>query len=440
MDFLLFLLVNATLFLRPSELFPGLAEVQIYLFLILVSLIVALPKLVVRLRPASLAREPVTLCVLALLPATFLSHLSHFDLWRARYDTLDFSKTIIYFLVLIAVVDSMPRLRTFLYSIALFTAVSATVAILHYYEIIEVPSLTVLNRTELFDSETGAEITFRQLQATGIFADPNDLSAIVVVAICASLYGLGDKSRGMIRLAWLVPLAVLFLTLGLTRSRGGLLGCIVALGTLSCFRYGFWKTALAGALLLPAVFALGSQQTNIGEGMSGGTGQQRVEFWRDGFQALKASPVFGVGSNEYQEYTEGHHVAHNSFIHAFVELGLVGGAFFFGAFWFSGVSLWKLRKRLSAGFRDLGGGALWRLHPYLLAIVAGYGVSQMGISRAYVVPTYLVLGGASACSFEARREGLPALLTVNPRLLRNLAAASVLFVAGMYLFIRFSPR
>ena len=53
MDFALFLLVNAALFIRPSEIAPPLAAVPIYQILILLCLAVSSPKLIAQWTVAS---------------------------------------------------------------------------------------------------------------------------------------------------------------------------------------------------------------------------------------------------------------------------------------------------------------------------------------------------------------------------------------------------
>src|SRR5205823_6438034 len=151
---------------------------------------------------------------------------------------------------LISVVRSTWRLRIFLYGIAIFTAVNATLAIMHYYGVIDIPSIRV-TQERLIDPATGEPYLIPRLCATGIFGDPNDLSMITVA---------------------------------------------------------------------------------------------RIELWSDGLTEMKTSPVFGIGFNSYSDHVG--QVAHNSFVHTFVELGIVGGALFLGTFWFAAISFWKIRKRI----------------------------------------------------------------------------------------------
>src|SRR5438132_14241537 len=95
--FALFLLVNATLFLRPADGFPSFAALPIYLVVILACLAASVPSVVKRLSWRSLVSQPGNICVLAMLPAIVLSHLAHRDSWYARMHGWEFAKIVIYF-------------------------------------------------------------------------------------------------------------------------------------------------------------------------------------------------------------------------------------------------------------------------------------------------------------------------------------------------------
>ncbi len=438
MDFILFLIVNATLFLRPGELVPSLADVPIYNITIIAALAAAAPRVVDRLRPASLAREPVTACVLGLVPAVILSHMVRLETLPARTCAWEFSKLVIYYLLLVTVVDSLARLRMFLYCIAVFTAAIAALAVLQFHGYVDIRSLTALEHEEELNVETGELIVFTRLRATGIFHDPNDLSTIAVLAMVICTMGLFDGRFGLFRVAWLAPIVLFLVTLALTKSRGGLLACLAAGATLSYFRFGLWRTAIVACLVLPAVLFAGGRQADVRAALKSGTGASRVELWSDGLTALRRSPLFGIGCENYAE--EFGQVAHNSFVHCFVELGLYGGTLFLGAFWFSGFGLWRLHREFRRRSGRLAGTAFRRMLPYLFSIVACSAVSQFTLSRCYVVPTYLVFGVANAYCLESRRRGLPSMVRVTPGRAVQLLALSAAFLAATYLFIRLGFR
>jgi hypothetical protein len=265
---------------------------------------------------------------------------------------------------------------------------------------------------------------------------------IAVVGIVISAYGLWDRRLKGARFAWVLPLALFLLAMVLTKSRGGFLALLVAGVVFAYFRFGKWITLAAAAVLLPAAFLLGGRMAELGSAMSkgnaSGTGGERVQLWSDGLVEMKKSPIFGIGCNRYAE--EIGLVAHNSYIHGFVELGLFGGSLFLGAFWFAVQSFWKLDHLLKKQMRFLGSGTFRGLETCVVAAVCGVAVSLLSLSRNYVTPTYIILGTASAYLSEARRQGFPAPLTLTPRRLGELLLVSIGFLLATQAFIKFVLR
>lgn len=77
-------------------------------------------------------------------------------------------------------------------------------------------------------------------------------------------------------------------------------------------------------------------------------------------------------------------MAHNSFVHAFVELGLVGGSCFLALFH---LPFWSLCRPPTAAERGAGGD-LVGFRPYLAGLLAGYAAGMFSLSRCYSIPTY----------------------------------------------------
>jgi O-antigen ligase len=173
---------------------------------------------------------------------------------------------------------------------------------------------------------------------------------------------------------------------------------------------------------------------DFAEAMSGGTGRSRVELWSSGLEMFKGSPIFGLGCGNYAEYAG--QVAHNSFVHAFGELGFLGGMMFLGVFAVAAWLLWSLR----AVRREIVHPGLAYLLPFLLALVVTFCASMMTLSRGYDVSTYMI-AGIVVCYDRLARPGTSLRpLLVNGSLLKWLATASVAFIAVTYLYIKFFFR
>jgi hypothetical protein len=445
MGFILFLLVNASLFLRPGDMFSGLQSVPFYEPLIIGCLIVSLPRVLPLLRVRSLAEQPITICMFGLLLAVILSHLTHGYLWGARKAGMDFVKVVIYYLLLVALVDTPGRLRMFLFSLACFTVLLTLAALLHHHGAFRIPAIAAWEDEwiELLDqdSERGAaELT--RLRGTGLFLDPNDFCLILLIAAAISLYFLTDRSLGGARLLWVGPLILFGYAFSLTESRGGFIALLAGLFALLQCRLG-WRRAIGlGAIMLPAVLLLfAGRQTGIS--VEAESGQGRLRNWSQALVSFGQDPLFGIGYGNFPEVNP--EVVHNSYLESQTELGFFGGTFFIGAFFYA---LWILARPRNADSPELSpdefhhdewnadesNDELERLRPYLTALIVSYATGIILLSRVYIVPTYMVVGLATV---YFRLVKVPhELLVFNGRLAMRFAAVSASSLFCTYLFVR----
>ena len=103
--FLLFQLVNATVFLRPAEIVPELLGLPIYEGLIFSCLFLSINTVRNELTPRQLYHNPITICVLGVWLACTLSHVTHGWLQGVVESTILFFKTALYFFLLVACVS-----------------------------------------------------------------------------------------------------------------------------------------------------------------------------------------------------------------------------------------------------------------------------------------------------------------------------------------------
>jgi hypothetical protein len=434
-DFFLFLLVNATLFIRPAEIVPDLENWPIYNMVIVANLIIAAPAIADYLSKNGLSRCPTTTCVLGVLVFVVMSHLARFDTWYARTCGTEFSKIVAYFFLLIVTVNSTKRFFTFLAAIVAFTLVVNTLTVLEYNGLVDFPTISVAMEGD-YNEITGELFQVPRMRATGIFGDPNDLSMIIVTSMILCACALFYPPLGLIRQALLAPLAFLGYALTLTQSRGGLLALLVGCGVLLYSRFGIFKAGILSAVVMPAALvAVGGRQANLGSGIHGGTGQERAEYWSNGLVVFKQFPLFGVGQGMFPEYND-RRAAHNSFVEAFTELGFFGGMLFLGMFVVVGWSLWRLHRAKS----EITDAGLRHALPFVLALLVAFGTSMMSLSRAYVAPTYLSVGIGVAYLRLAQAGTAVRPLEFSPRLLAGLASAQAGFIAFIYFYIKLLYR
>lgn len=428
LGFGLFILLNAALFLRPAEIVPGMVGLEIYLVIILACCAFSIPAVFEQLTARSLESRPITVCVLGLLVAILLSHLSHFYLAGAALGGFEFFKIVVYYLLFVGLVTTPDRLRKFVFWLVLFAAALTLLAVLQYHDLIQLPTLKTLQAIEK-DTASGRDVVVRRLQATGPFHDPNDLSVLLVVGILLSLYWITERRFGVFRFAWLGTLALFLYALALTQSRGGFLALIGGLIIFLRMRFGWLITLGLGAFLLPGFFIVfAGRQTAISA--SAGTGQERIQIWSDGLMLFRDAPLFGVGMDKYEEFVG--HVAHNSYLQAFAELGLFGGILFLGAF----VCALGPLRRLGLEKRRIRNPELSRLHPYLTGAAAGYAIGMLSLTLNYIVPTYMILALAGSFTQMANAEPPLPPARFDLRLAGRIAGIGLLFLTGLYLFVR----
>jgi len=368
--------------------------------------------------------------VLGLLLAVVLSHLRHMFMWGAITSGFVFFKLVLYYLLLLANVDTGPRLQRFLTCIVLFAMVASSLALLQYHRYIDIPALAAYEQREI-DEETGEVVVYPRLCGTGVFNDPNDVCLMLTAAILLCLYRINAPGAGRIRFFWLLPMLLFFAAFIETKSRGGFLCLMVAAGVLMVSRLGIRKSIPLALVGMPVVLALfGGRMTQID--IFSGTGQHRIQLWREALAPLRDYPILGVGQGMLPEYTR--LVAHNSYIHAFTELGLIGGTLFVSMVFLAIAQLYSLRKH-EASIQDP---EMRRFRSYLLATVCGYAAGIMLLSRLYIVPTYMLFALAAAylAQTEPSEETAWSSWRLSPGLVARLSAIS----AGTLIFLEISSR
>jgi O-antigen ligase len=423
LDFLLFLLVAAVLFIRPSDFVPGLEQVPLYQLTIFPCILLSWHKLVPQLRGDGLRNRPVFVFGAGIVAVCVATTVLHGQVESAVDFAMEVSKVLIFYLLLLAQLDSPRRLRLFLGCLAGIILVPITLAVLNFHGYVTIPSFKI--------TDDGG---FRRMGGSGNFADPNDACEIINCAIFMSLCRLLDRGGGLGRILWLGPLAVFGYALSLTQSRGGLLGAMVGLLVLFRSRFrGIKSLVLIGAAVgLLYVVAGRGRQTTLDT--SEGTSQARIQLWDAGFELLKRSPLIGVGLGGFGGNVN--HVAHNAFIQTYAELGLLGGTLFFGQYFYCLANLMKLgSKRVTLPDPELR-----RLHPFLFAALAGFAASEMSVTNPYALITYTMFGLATAFFHLADLDPPPPNLVLSGTLVRRVILFAGLFLAGLYAFVRMNLR
>ncbi len=194
----------------------------------------------------------------------------------------------------------------------------------------------------------------------------------------------------LMRLASYAAAGTIAYAVYLTNSRGSVLAMGAMLFLYGILRYGIVKSVIVLPLLFAPLIALGpSRMADMSADEDSAEG--RIEAWYEGVQLLMMRPLFGVGKGLFAD----HHglTAHNSFVLAFAELGMIG--YFF---WLSNIVIsWLMLQRMvltpAAAGATAAESARWELiREHARTLWYGYVgglVSAFFLSRSYVVILYL---------------------------------------------------
>ncbi|MBI2805107.1 MAG: O-antigen ligase family protein [Planctomycetes bacterium] len=440
MAYFLFILVNAALFIRPAEIVPAWQAWEVYFYLIVTCFAVALPDVLRYFTAQSLDTQPITLCVFGLLVAIFASSAVNTDAAETWRTSFFFAKVIVYYILFVSLVTTAARLQTLLICMLAFCGCVTILAVLRFHDLIHLETIKPL--LDVRDGQYGDTITVKRLQGTGIFHDPNELCVLLAAMIPLSLYFLVWSKNLLVRGMCLASVPLFGYAVMLTGSRGGFLAFVGGLGALAWTRFGWKKTALLSAIGLPVLFILfAGRQTELSTGTN--TASTRVGLWREWLTVFKENPAFGTGMTlrpEEDPQTKRpdlgkKHLAHNSYIQSFADLGFIGGCLFVGAFMLAGWSVYRFNAKDSLIQQH----ELKDVQPFLLASLAAYGLGMASLSICYMIPTYLMLALTVAYTRMAQRSALsaPAPLRFDLPQVGRIGAAGVFTLFSIYVFVRF---
>jgi len=428
LGFVVFLLLNAVLYVRPGDLIPAAESLHIYEAVILTCLLFGFPQVFAQLNPPSLKDNPITACVLALFSITVLTELLRGRL-DAAYDAAEvLGKMAVYFLLLVGLVDTPRKMRWMLQSLLACGVLILALAVLDYHQIATIPGMHITVEGVMVDGEWVEE---RRLGTTSIFGDPNDCALFINHCILIAVYlVLGGGGASSLRLLWAAPMVFCGYALTLTQSRGGLASLMAGLVAYCVGRFGR-KAVVIAAPFLPVLLAFFGGRQSSG-GLTSGTGQQRVQIWTEYIGFFRDNPVLGLGWKLGAENVA--YVAHNSYLQGYGEQGFAAGTLFVGAFYLAFRTFGKIMTRPDpkAAVTEAA-----RLRPCLMGVVVSQMVGMMALTRNYSLPTYTVLGLVAAYARFARVD--PPLPT-GGRLAKHLLVASALFLVYILFVIKLTVK
>jgi len=296
---------------------------------------------------------------------------------RAFQSFVEFSKVIVMFIVMVNVVRTEKRLRSFILLVLFASCVLSLAAINDY-------------------AQGNLALQGRRIAGLigGLFSNPNDLALHLVTMIPIS-FTLLLGSRGMLRKTLYLGCSLL-LVAGMiaTFSRAGFIGFVCVIGFL------VWKlarrnrvifAALALTVLIAALaLAPGAYRTRLAT-TSDGSAVARTDDLKRSILIAARHPLFGVGMDNYILYSNTNHATHNSYTQVAAEMGLVALLLYLGFLVFP----FKGLRRIEQVTRTANS----KPRVYYLAIgmqasLVGYMLASFFASVAYVWYAYYLVAYA----------------------------------------------
>ncbi len=349
--------------LRIGELYPALAPLRAERLVGILTLFSFLFRQIQQDGRISFDRSKQTRRLLFLQLAAFAS--IPFAYWRlgAWNGSIDLLRIVIFYFLIVQIVDTKARLRKFVF---LYSALIAYIAYLATYD--------YLHGAILF-----AQDIERAIGATSAGGGPNELGATMATTIPLFLLLSFHKPLGRWRVLFLVGLGLLVFTLITTGSRSGVLGFLAGIG------YLWWRSrhrlvlGVVGIVMVAALFVVMPEQykgryQTMAENPIEGTGNERLMVWGKGLRMAADHPLFGVGISCFgtanalgysggsrRSYLE----SHSLYVQIPAELGLVGALAFFGFI----LEIIRLNRRTAQAVADHPD---WQLESlFLTAMQAG---------------------------------------------------------------------
>ena len=248
-------------------------------------------------------------------------------------------------------------------------------------------ALLGLGGVSVYRSVSGLSEWGDRLESIGLAANPNDIAALMVMALpfsweLGSRGGLGNVGKIAMVLYWITAGGVLWLS----GSRGAMLAFVVMLGLAAVLRTRRTMMKLGIAASCAALFFGGAALFGRVPQEMAISSESRINYWKSAISMVARHPVLGVGFNEFPTqyerfapnlaYEWGLRTVHSSWFLVLAEGGIVG-AILFGLFYFSVLrSAWMVRQTRPA---------------YIYAVI-GYSVAMTFLSHTYLIYPYILFG------------------------------------------------
>lgn len=262
-----------------------------------------------------------------------------------------------------------------------------------------------------------------RVRYVGVLQDPNETALVVAIGFPLAL-GFYSRKKNKRRLAVIGIVALLAaITVIFSMSRGGVLVLGAVLATYFVRRFGLRGAMAAGVLVVP-VLLLGGR----GGAEASTSSEERILALYEGIRMFRFNPATGVGLGQFTE----HHslTAHNSFILAPAELGVIGMVAWTSVLYISAKIPWHALRTLKDDAAEPA--RIWAMT--LMSSFAGLLVGAFFLSFTYHFVLWIYVGLAGAFHAAVKRHDPEWRVPVGLRDFALIGAANVLLLGTLYAY------
>jgi hypothetical protein len=268
----------------------------------------------------------------------------------------------------------------------------------------------------------------RRVRWRGQLSDPNELSVFLGGTIPFLLAAIAVSKKTFVRVAALALIGVLLYGVILTQSRGGQLVVAVVFAAYFTMKFGLKGLVGAAVLALPVIMLGGREGVN-----ADASADERMGVLYDAITSFLHRPI-GQGIDQF---TDEHHItAHNAYVLAAVDLGIVGFFAWTGLLWTSiKIPLMIVRRPPE------------NLDPMLRAIAVALLVSLLGVavgifflSFTYKQLFFVWLGISGALYGAVKKDDPTFEVRAGAKDVFGLIVADIALVGIIYVYTRMNPK
>ncbi len=315
-----------------------------------------------------------------------MSHVAHTYWWGIQGASQEYGKKLIFFLLVLLTVNTAKRMKF------MFWVIVIVACIMTYHCHLQITTghgFAGWRPLVQLRFQDGEWLPTARAYFFGTFEDPNDTALFLVSALplaFALFPGKLGLLLGMPVAAWLIY------GVDLTKSRGGQIGLIVALGLL----FHKWLSPKKFMILMAAGIIVFTELIPLAAkfGFVDQSALDRAIFWGEANYYFKANPIFGVGyAMLSSDYMEKDRAVHNSYVLCYTETGVFGYTF-----WFTLLALSFFAARYVSRLipEDKEEKHLIQMAIFMVPALGGYYAASYFLTRAYHLPFLLLMALAGA--------------------------------------------